>query len=76
MTLIASTMQSFFTDRLAKQREASARTIVAYRDSLRLLVVFVHHRTGKASAARARIEHADDFIDTVKWRTGTVTALR
>ena len=27
-------------------------------------------RTGKASAARARIEHADDFVDTVKWRTG------
>ena len=28
-------------------------------------------RTGKSSAARARIEHADDFVDTVKWRTGS-----
>ena len=28
-------------------------------------------RTGKPSAARARIEHADDFVDTVKWRTGS-----
>jgi IS5 family transposase len=27
-------------------------------------------RTGKCSAARARIEHADDFVDSVKWRTG------
>jgi IS5 family transposase len=27
-------------------------------------------RTGKASAARAAIEHADDFVDAVKWRTG------
>ena len=27
-------------------------------------------RTGKCSAARARIEHADEFVDTVKWRTG------
>jgi IS5 family transposase len=27
-------------------------------------------RTGKPSAARARIEHADGFVDTVKWRTG------
>jgi transposase, IS5 family len=27
-------------------------------------------RTGKSSAARARIEHADDFVDAVKWRTG------
>jgi IS5 family transposase len=28
-------------------------------------------RTGKPSAARARIEHANDFVDTVKWRTGS-----
>jgi IS5 family transposase len=28
-------------------------------------------RTGKPSAARARIEHADTFIATVKWRTGS-----
>jgi IS5 family transposase len=27
-------------------------------------------RTGKPSAARARIEHADDFVAAVKWRTG------
>jgi IS5 family transposase len=28
-------------------------------------------RTGKPSAARARIEHADTFVDAVKWRTGS-----
>jgi transposase, IS5 family len=28
-------------------------------------------RTGKCSAARARIEHADGFVDAVKWRTGS-----
>ena len=28
-------------------------------------------RTGKASAARARTEHADDFVDAIKWRTGS-----
>jgi IS5 family transposase len=27
-------------------------------------------RTGKPSAARTSIEHADCFVDTVKWRTG------
>jgi transposase, IS5 family len=27
-------------------------------------------RTGKASQARAAIEHADTFITAVKWRTG------
>ena len=42
MTLIASTLQAFFTDRLTKQRQASPRTIAAYRDTLRLLLGFVH----------------------------------
>ncbi len=47
MSLVAPTLQSFFTDRLAKQRQASPRTIASYRDSLRMLIVFVHGRTGK-----------------------------
>ena len=47
MSLIAPTLQSFFTDRLAKQRRVSPRTIASYRDSLKLLVVFVHERTAK-----------------------------
>lgn len=47
MSVIAPTLQSFFTDRLAKQHQASPRTIASYRDSLRMLVVFVHRRTGK-----------------------------
>jgi site-specific recombinase XerD len=47
MTLIAATLQAFFTDRLASQRHASPRTIAAYRDTLKLLLIFVHRRTGK-----------------------------
>lgn len=47
MTLIAPTLQSFFTDRLAKQQRASAQTIASYRDSLRLLIMFVNNQTGK-----------------------------
>lgn len=47
MTLLAPTLQSFFTDRLAQQRRVSPQTIASYRDSLRMLVVFVHHRTSK-----------------------------
>ncbi|MGH3594243.1 MAG: tyrosine-type recombinase/integrase [Pseudonocardiaceae bacterium] len=47
MTLIAATLQSFFTDRLAQQRQASPRTIAAYRDTLRLLLGFAHQQTGK-----------------------------
>jgi site-specific recombinase XerD len=47
MTLIAATLQSFFTDRLAQQRQASPRTIAAYRDTMRLLLAFVHEQSGK-----------------------------
>lgn len=51
MSLIAPTLQTFFTDRLAKQRRVSPRTIASYRDSLKLLVVFAHDRTGKTPCA-------------------------
>jgi site-specific recombinase XerD len=51
MSPVAPTLQSFFTDRLANQRHASPRTIASYRDSLRMLFVFVHARTGKSPAA-------------------------
>jgi len=47
MTLIAPTLQAFFTDRLVKQRQASPRTIAAYRDTLRLLLAFVHRESAK-----------------------------
>lgn len=51
MSLVAPTLESFFVDRLASQRHASPRTIASYRDSLKLLVVFVHERTGKRPSA-------------------------
>ena len=47
MTSLAPTLQGFFTDRLAAQRHASGRTVLAYRDSLRLLIGFVCSQTGK-----------------------------
>jgi site-specific recombinase XerD len=50
MTLIAATLQAFFTDRLAQQRQASPRTIAAYRDTLRLLLTFVHQQTATTPA--------------------------
>lgn len=48
MSAIAPTLQAFFTDRLARQRRVSPRTVASYRDSIRLLVGFVHATTGKA----------------------------
>ncbi len=50
MTAIAPTLQAFFTERLARQRGASPRTIASYRDTLRLLLTFARDRTGKQPA--------------------------
>jgi integrase/recombinase XerD len=47
MTALAPTVEAFFTQRLAVQRDASPHTVAAYRDTLRLLLVFTHARTGK-----------------------------
>ncbi len=47
MTVVAPTLQAFFTDRLSRQLQASPRTIASYRDTLRLLLGFAHVRTGK-----------------------------
>jgi site-specific recombinase XerD len=47
MTLIAATLQAFFTDRLVQQKQASPRTVAAYRDTMRLLLEFTHQQTGK-----------------------------
>jgi integrase/recombinase XerD len=40
MTTLAATLQAFFTDRLVRQRQVSPNTVAAYRDTLRLLLVF------------------------------------
>ncbi|GAA1624505.1 tyrosine-type recombinase/integrase [Nonomuraea maheshkhaliensis] len=45
MTDLASTLQSFFTDHLIGNRQASRHTIAAYRDALKLLLTFAHART-------------------------------
>jgi integrase/recombinase XerD len=46
MSALAPTLQAFFTERLIGQRQASPHTIAAYRDTFRLLLVFVQQRTG------------------------------
>ncbi len=50
MTLIAPTLQAFFTDRLVQQRQNSPRTVAAHRDTLKLLLGLVRARTGKLPA--------------------------
>jgi integrase/recombinase XerD len=56
MTLLAPTLQAWFTDRLLTQRNASPHTIAAYRDTLRLLLTFAQQQTGKDPC---RLDFAD-----------------
>src|SRR6266478_8553348 len=56
MSTLAPTLQAFFTDRLARQRQASPHTIAAYRDAIKLLLAFAAQRTGKPPS---RLDIAD-----------------
>jgi integrase/recombinase XerD len=56
MSLLAPTLQAWFTDRLLTQRNASPCTIAAYRDTLRLLLTFAQQQTGKDPC---RLDFAD-----------------
>lgn len=47
MSALPTTLQAFFTDRLIRQRQVSSNTVAAYRDTLRLLLVFASERHGK-----------------------------
>jgi integrase/recombinase XerD len=51
MTALAPTLQAFFTDRLIRQRHASAHTVAAYRDTLRLLLGYASAQTGVTPSA-------------------------
>jgi len=62
MTALAPALQAFFTDRLALQRQASGHTIAAYRDALKMLIVFAAQRAGKAPS---RLDIADLDAQTV-----------
>src|SRR5207302_1953359 len=53
-----SLLQSFFTDRLLRQRQASPHTVATYRDCFRLLLQFAKERLGKMPS-QLRIEDLD-----------------
>lgn len=88
MTAIAPTLQAFFTDRLTRQRQVSPRTVASYRDTLRLLLTFVHTSTGKAPSAldwddldepviSAFLTHLEDERhNSVRTRNLRLTAIR
>jgi integrase/recombinase XerD len=47
VSLLAPTLEAFFTERLITQRNASPCTIAAYRNTLRLLLRYAQEQTGK-----------------------------
>jgi integrase/recombinase XerD len=50
VTMLAPTLQAFFTDRLIRQRRVSPHTISAYRDTIRLLITFTAEHAGKPAS--------------------------
>ncbi|WP_327586883.1 site-specific integrase [Nonomuraea sp. NBC_00507] len=87
MSTLASTVQAFFTDYLTRQRSASAHTIAAYRDALKLLLAFAAEQTGKqpsdleiidldAPMAGAFLEHLEhDRGNGVRTRNARLAAI-
>lgn len=53
MTQLAPVMESFFTDYLMTQRQASPHTIASYRDTFKLLLSYLHQQTGRLPAQLA-----------------------
>jgi integrase/recombinase XerD len=67
---LPSLLQSFFTDRLLRQRRASPHTIAGYRDSFRLLLHFAKERLGKAPSDLTledlNTRFVGDFLDDLE----------
>src|SRR5258708_13293834 len=87
-TLRAPSLQYFFTEHLTSHKQVSPRTIVAYRDSFRLLLQFLKKKTGKqpstlcvddldASAILDFLEHLEEQRDNqICSRNARLTAIR
>ena len=74
MSMLAPTLQAFFTDRLVRQRNASPHTIAAYRDTIKLLLAFAAERTGE-QPSRLQIDELDApligaFLDHLEHQRG------
>lgn len=48
MSRVAPTLEAFFTDRLIRQQQVSPQTVRAYRDTFRLLLIFVQQQAHRA----------------------------
>jgi len=80
MTALAPTLEAFFVERLINQKDASPRTIAAYRDTLRLLLRYASKRTGKQPS---KLDFADldaavisGFLDHLETERGNSARTR
>jgi site-specific recombinase XerC len=63
MSTLAPTLQAFFTDRLARQRQASPHTIAAYRDAIKLLLTFAAQQAGKPPSRLAWVPRNSALLE-------------
>jgi integrase/recombinase XerD len=80
MTSLAPLLQSYFTDRLLRERRASSHTIAGYRDAFRLLLAYAKDRLGKAPVALC-LEELDapflaDFLHHLETARGNTARTR
>jgi integrase/recombinase XerD len=85
---LATLLESFFRDRLTKQRNASRSTIASYRDALRMLVLFTAESTGRKPCSLAIKDLDRDLIlafldqleqkrkNAIQTRNARLTAIR
>lgn len=80
MSALAPTLQTFFTDRLTRQRHASPNTIASYRDTLKLLVRFAADRLSTEPSQLDLAEFDADlisaFLDHLQHERGNSTRTR
>jgi integrase/recombinase XerD len=80
VSALAPTLESFFTERLIRQRQASPHTIAAYRDTMRLLLGFAAQRLGK-QPSRLEVDDLDAqlisaFLDHLQRERGNAVRTR
>ena len=80
MSMLAPTLEAFFTQRMMAQKNASPHTIASYRDCFRLLLGFAHEQTGKAPSDLG-IDDLDApmiaaFLDHLEHERGIITSSR
>jgi integrase/recombinase XerD len=80
MSALAPTLEAFVTTRLAKQRQASRRTLETYRDAFCLLLSYAQARTGKApqqlEIADLDAELIGGFLEHLQEERGNSVATR